>query len=62
MSLSGVSLRPYIRQGDEHQRLAWAGGQEMAVILDAAVPAGQLTVIDAHASRDASGARPQPGR
>jgi quercetin dioxygenase-like cupin family protein len=55
VSLPGASLQPYIRQGDEHQRLDWTGGQEMAVVLDSAVTGGQLTVIDVHARRgDAS--------
>jgi mannose-6-phosphate isomerase-like protein (cupin superfamily) len=45
------SLQPYIRQGDEHQRLDWMGGQELAVILDSAVTGGQLSVIEVHARR-----------
>jgi quercetin dioxygenase-like cupin family protein len=53
VSLPG--LQPYIRQGDEHQRLDWMGGQELAVILDSAVTGGQLSVIEVHARRgDAS--------
>jgi len=38
MSLPSVSLQPYIRQAGEHQRLAYTGGHELAVILDAAAP------------------------
>jgi len=44
-----VSLQPYIRQVGQHQRIAYTGGHELAVILDAAVTAGQLSVIDVHA-------------
>ena len=51
MSLPSVSLQPYIRQAGEHQRLAYTGGHELAVILDAAITGGQLTVIDTHARR-----------
>lgn len=51
MSLPKASLRPYIRQAGEHQRLAYAGGSELAVILDAAITGGQLTVIENHAQR-----------
>lgn len=55
MSVPGASQRPYFRQASEHQRLAWTGSQEMAVILDHAATAGQLTVIEVHAGRgDAS--------
>jgi quercetin dioxygenase-like cupin family protein len=55
MSQNGTSLQPYIRQADEFQRLAYTGGHELAVILDAAITGGQLTVIDTHARRgDAS--------
>jgi quercetin dioxygenase-like cupin family protein len=50
-----ASLQPRIRQAGEHQRLAYTGGHELAVILDAAITGGQLTVIDTHARRgDAS--------
>ena len=50
-----ASLQPRIRQAGEHQRLAYTGGHELAVILDAASTGGQLTVIDTHARRgDAS--------
>jgi len=49
------SLTPYIRQASEHQRLAYGAGAELAVILDAAISGGQLTVIDSHGRRgDAS--------
>jgi len=49
------SLQPYICQAGEHQRLAYTGGHELAVVLDAAITGGQLTVIDTHARRgDAS--------
>ncbi len=55
MPVPSPSLRPYIRQASEHQRLAYTGGHELAVILDAAITGGQLTVIDTHARRgDAS--------
>lgn len=55
MSIPSASLRPYVRQAGEHQRLAYTGGHELAVILDAAVTGGQLTVIDTHTRRgDAS--------
>jgi quercetin dioxygenase-like cupin family protein len=55
MSVPGASLQAYIRQAGEHQRLAYTGGHELAVILDAAITGGQLTVIDTHARRgDAS--------
>ena len=55
MSVPGVQSLPYIRQGHEHQRLDWIGGMELAVILDSAVTAGQLTVVEARAQRgDAS--------
>jgi quercetin dioxygenase-like cupin family protein len=55
MSVSSASLRPYIRQATEHQRLAYTGGAELAVILDAAITGGQLTVIESHSRRgDAS--------
>ncbi len=54
MSEPSVSLRPYIRQATEHQRLAY-GGAELAVILDAAITGGQLSVFDTHSRRgDAS--------
>jgi quercetin dioxygenase-like cupin family protein len=50
-----MSVRPYVRQADEHQRLAYTGGAELAIILDAAITGGQLTVIEAHSRRgDAS--------
>lgn len=55
MSLPGAPLQPYIRQGDQHQRLGWIGTMELAVILDSAATAGQLTLVEAHAQRgDAS--------
>ena len=55
MSLPGVSLQPYIRQGGQHQRLGWIGTMELAVILDSTATAGQLTVVEARAQRgDAS--------
>jgi quercetin dioxygenase-like cupin family protein len=55
MSVPSASLQPYIRQATEHQRLAYTGGAELAVILDAAITGGQLTVIDTHSRRgDAS--------
>jgi len=39
---------PYVRQAEEFQRLAYTGGAELAVILDAATTGGQLTVMDSH--------------
>jgi hypothetical protein len=64
MSAPSPSLRPYVRQATEHQRLAYAGGAELAVILDAAITGGQLTVIDSHSPprRRVPRARPQPRR
>jgi quercetin dioxygenase-like cupin family protein len=41
-----MSLQPYIRQGDEHQRLEWIGATELAVILDSVATGGQLAVVD----------------
>jgi quercetin dioxygenase-like cupin family protein len=53
--MPGQSLQPYVRQATEHQRLAYTGGAELAVILDAAITGGQLTVIESHSRRgDAS--------
>ena len=55
MSMPTASLQPYIRQATEHERLAYTGGAELAVILDAAITGGQLTVIESHSRRgDAS--------
>jgi quercetin dioxygenase-like cupin family protein len=55
MSLPSTPLHPTIRQAGEHQRLAYTGGHELTVILDAAITGGQLTVIETHArSGDAS--------
>ena len=55
MSVHTASWQPYIRQTGEHQRLAHTGGGELAIILDAAITGGQLTVIEAHGRRgDAS--------
>lgn len=55
MSLPGISLQPYICQGDRHQRLDWIGTMELAVILDSAATAGQFTLVEARAQRgDAS--------
>jgi quercetin dioxygenase-like cupin family protein len=51
MSVSSPSLQPYVRQAGEHQRLAYTGGAELAVILDAAITGGQLAVIENHARR-----------
>jgi quercetin dioxygenase-like cupin family protein len=51
MTMPSASLQPYIRQATEHQRLAYTGGGEFAVILDAAITGGQLTVIETHARR-----------
>jgi quercetin dioxygenase-like cupin family protein len=54
MSDPDASLQPYVRQATEHQRLAY-GGAELAVILDAAITGGQLSVFDTHSRRgDAS--------
>ena len=55
MSVPHVSLQPYVRQAGEHQRLAYTSGAELAVMLDAAITGGQLTVVDTHSRRgDAS--------
>ncbi len=55
MSVPSASPQPYIRQATEHQRLAYTGGAELAVILDAAITGGQLSVIESHSRRgDAS--------
>jgi quercetin dioxygenase-like cupin family protein len=55
MSTPTTSLQPYICQATEHERLAYTGGAELAVILDAAITGGQLTVIESHSRRgDAS--------
>ncbi len=55
MSVPSAALQPYIRQAGEHQRLAYTGGAELAIILDAAITGGQLTVIESHSRRgDAS--------
>jgi quercetin dioxygenase-like cupin family protein len=55
MPVPSASLQPYVRQATEHQRLAYTGGAELAVILDAAITGGQLTVIENHSRRgDAS--------
>ena len=55
MSVPSASLQPYIRQAGEHERLAYTGGAELAIILDAAITGGQLTVIESHSRRgDAS--------
>ena len=55
MPVPSASLQPYVRQATEHQRLAYTGGAELAVILDAAITGGQLTVIESHSRRgDAS--------
>ncbi len=55
MSVPSASLQPHIRQAGEHERLAYTGGAELAVILDAAITGGQLTVIESHPRRgDAS--------
>jgi quercetin dioxygenase-like cupin family protein len=51
MSVPGVSLTPYISQAVDHQWLGYAGGDELAVILDAAITGGQLTVIEGHGRR-----------
>ena len=43
------------QSAEEHQRLAWIGEMEMAVILDSAVTGGQLSVVEIRAKRgDAS--------
>lgn len=51
MSVPSASPQPCIRQPAEHQRLAYTGGSELAILLDAAITGGQLTVIDNHAPR-----------
>lgn len=48
MPVPTASLRPYVRQAGEHQRLAYTGGTELAVVLDGAITGGQLTVFDNH--------------
>ena len=54
MSLPG-KLQPYIRQSDEHQRIDWIGNMELAVILDAAITGGQVSIVEIRAQRgDAS--------
>lgn len=54
MSRPNASLPPYVAQAGEHQRLAYTGA-ELAVILDAAITGGQLSVFDTHSRRrDAS--------
>jgi quercetin dioxygenase-like cupin family protein len=55
VSALDVSPQPYFGQASGHQRLAWTGGHEVAVLLDSAITAGQLTVIEVHTRRgDAS--------
>jgi quercetin dioxygenase-like cupin family protein len=55
MSAPKASLQPCIRQPSEHQRLAYTGGSEVAILLDAAITGGQLTVVDTYPRRgDAS--------
>ena len=55
MSVPSASPQPYIRQAGEHERLAYTGGAELAIILDAAITGGQFTVIEIHSRRgDAS--------
>ena len=51
MPLSGASVQPHVAQAGEHQRLAYTGGAELAIILDAVITAGQLTVAETHARR-----------
>jgi hypothetical protein len=51
MSVPSSSLQPCIRQSGEHERLAYTGGAELAIILDAAITGGQLTVIESHSRR-----------
>ena len=48
MSVPSAPLQPYVRQADEHQRLAYTDGGEFAVILEGAITGGQLTVFDNH--------------
>jgi len=55
MPVPSASLQPCIRQATDHQRLAYTGGTELAILLDAAMTGGQLTVIETHPRRgDAS--------
>lgn len=49
------SLMPYIGHASDHERLAYSSGAEVAIMLDATLTGGQLTVIDTHSRRgDAS--------
>ena len=50
MSLPG-SVKPYVGQSDEHQRLDWIGNMELAVILDSATTGDQLTIVEIRAER-----------
>ncbi len=51
MSVPTASPQPYVRQAGDHQRLAYIGAAELAVVLDAAITGGQLTVFDNHGPR-----------
>ena len=50
LPLSGGSLKPYVAQADEHQRLAWLGDSELRVLLDGQASGGRLTVIEGRGS------------
>src|SRR6266545_4958441 len=51
MAPPDVSLPPYIRQAGEHQRLAYTGGHELAVVLDVHARRGDASPVHIH-SRD----------
>ncbi len=56
MSLPGLYPQPFVRQdGRDYERIAWLHGQEVAVVLDSELTAGQFSLLDAHTRRgDAS--------
>lgn len=52
---SGISLKPYIAQMQDHQHLDWLGSMDLTVLLDGRASGGRLTIIEVHAQRgDAS--------
>ena len=48
---SGVSLKPFVAQPDDHQHLDWIGNMDLTVLLDGKASGGRLTVIEVHAQR-----------
>jgi quercetin dioxygenase-like cupin family protein len=40
-----VTLNPYVRSADEHQKIRWIGGSTLSVVLDSAATGGQLMVV-----------------